>query len=158
MGPVRRYLTLLALAGCDPGSLYDDPIIYNDGGAFVCEQEVAVNGTGHHNEGMPCLDSGCHRNGGGPTFTVGGTMYATTDGTTPMPGATVVVIDGDGKRLELATAQNGNFWTSEPVVMPLLVKASQCPWDNPMVSLSQVGNCNQGGCHGPVDIRVALDD
>jgi hypothetical protein len=62
------------------------------------------------------------------------------------------------QRIELATASNGNFWTAQPVTMPLLVKASSCPWDNPMISLSQVGNCNQGGCHGPQDIRVALDE
>jgi hypothetical protein len=153
--------TLLALAGlaaCDPGSLYEEPIYYPDGGVLVCQPAVAVRGTGHHNPGQSCLASGCHRGGGGPTFTVAGTLYATPRGDRPMPGSTIVVVDGDGHRLLLPTAANGNFWTSEPVVFPLLVKASQCPADNPMISLSQIGDCNAGGCHGPSDIRVALGD
>jgi len=146
------------LAACDPGSLYDGPVIGADGDIFVCEPEVATSGTGHHNPGMPCLTSGCHRQGTGPEFTVGGTLYASSAGNLPMPGATIVVIDGDGNRFELPTADNGNFWSAEPMVMPLLLRASQCPLDKAMISLSQNGDCNRGGCHGPTDERVSLDD
>lgn len=152
-------LTVILAAGCaGPGSLYDEPITTADGGVFLCEPEVAVNGTGHHNEGMSCLAAGCHRAGagGGPAFTVAGTLYDDERGGVPVGGATIVVIDGDGQRLELPTAANGNFWTNQPVRMPLLLRASQCPLDHSMISLAQDGDCNRGGCHSSTDIRVAL--
>lgn len=150
----------LALAGCpEPGTLYDDGVIItDDGGVLTCSPVVAANGTGHHNPGQSCLAAGCHREGGtGPLFTVGGTLYDRARSGAPVGGGTVVVIDGDGNELELVSATNGNFWTSQPVVFPLLVKASQCPADNPMISLTQTGDCNVAACHGPGDIRVALD-
>lgn len=148
----------VALAACDPGSLYDGPVIGADGDIFVCEREVAPPGTGHHNPGMPCLTSGCHRGGGGPEFTVGGTLYDSKSGNLPFPGATIVILDGDGNRFEVPTAENGNFWSTEPMVFPLLLRASQCPLDEAMISLSQSGDCNRGGCHGPTDERIALSD
>ena len=156
--PLLVSAAAVALAACDPGNLYDGPVIGADGDIFVCEQEVAPAGTGHHNPGMSCLTSGCHRGGGGPVYTVGGTLYDAHAGGLPVAGATVVVIDGDGNRFELPTAQNGNFWSTEPMVFPLLVRASQCPLDAPMISLSQNGDCNSGGCHGPTDERIALTD
>jgi hypothetical protein len=148
---------LLALAACDPGSLYDGPVVGPDGGVTLCTPEVAPNGDGHHNPGMACMTAGCHRNGTGPTFTVAGTLYDQSRGGLPVGGATVVVVDGNGRRIELPTAANGNFWTSEPLATPFLLKATQCPADNPMVSLSQDGDCNRSGCHGTTDIRVALE-
>jgi hypothetical protein len=160
IGPMVRFAVLaviaVAVAGCDPGSLYDGPITDGDGGVVLCEPEEAVNGDGHHNGGTGCLTAGCHRAGGGPAFTVAGTMYDTSRSGSPIGGATVVIIDGDGNRFDLITAANGNFYTSEPVVFPLLAKASLCPSDNKMVSLSQTGDCNSQGCHGVTDIRVAL--
>jgi hypothetical protein len=145
-----------SLAGCDPGSLYDGPITDGDGGVILCEPEEAVNGDGHHNGGVGCLTAGCHRDGGGPEFTVAGTMFDTSRGGAPIGGATVVVTDGDGHVFDLVSASNGNFYTSEPVVFPLLAKASLCPSDNKMVSLSNSGDCNSQGCHGVQDIRIAL--
>ena len=156
MKPGLAYLLAVALLpACDPGSLYDNPVQLADGGVFVCEPETSPMGTGYHNPGMACLTSGCHANGGGPAFTVAGTVFVNETTATPAPGATVVVVDGDGTRFELVTAQNGNFWTNQPMVFPILVKASQCPHDNPMISLSQTGDCNAGNCHGPT-FRVAL--
>ena len=153
---MRRLLPLaLLLAACDPGSLYGDTIILDDGGVSLCVPATIGLGDGHHNPGQPCLTSGCHSNGGGPAFTVAGTLFSTETSSTPIRGGTIVVVDGDGVRAELVTASNGNFWTAEPLTPPLLVKASQCPHDNPMISLSQTGDCNAGNCHGPT-FRVAL--
>jgi hypothetical protein len=155
-----RFLCLavmaVALGACDPGSLYDGPITGSDGGVILCSPEEAVNGDGHHNGGTGCLAAGCHRNGGGPSFSVAGTMFDTSRGGAPIGGATIVITDGDGNRFNLVTAANGNFYSLEPMVFPLLAKASQCPEDNHMVSLSNSGDCNQQGCHGTDDIRVAL--
>lgn len=154
----RVWLLLVALAACDPGSLYDGPVIGADGDVLLCVPEVAPNGDGHHNPGQACLNAACHRAGGdGPTFTVAGTLYDLARGGTPVAGGSIVVVDGNGQRIELASAANGNFWTSAQLATPLLLKASQCPLDNPMISLSQDGDCNRGGCHGDGDIRVALE-
>jgi hypothetical protein len=154
--PRSPLLALALLAACDPGSLYDSPVVTDDGGLLACEPGFAVEDSGHHNPGTSCLSAGCHHAGGGPAFTVAGTLYDRAIGGAPVGGATVVVVDGDGKRLALRSAANGNFWTSEAVQMPLLLRASQCPQDNPMISLSTDGDCNRGGCHGPGDLRVAL--
>lgn len=151
-------VALAAPAACDPGSLYDQPIILDDGGISLCESEVAPNGDGHHNAGQPCLTSGCHRNGGGPVFTVGGTLFTDRGGNGLVGGATIVVVDGDGVTAKLVTASNGNFWTSQPLAPPLLVRASQCPNDVPMISLSQSGDCNSASCHSEVEDRVFINE
>lgn len=150
-------ILLVAAAGCDPGSLYDGPIILDDGGISLCETEKAANGDGHHNPGMACMESGCHRGVGGPTFTAAGTLYLGRDGNEVVPGATIVIVDGNGVEVKVVTASNGNFWTSLPLATPLLIRASQCPMDTPMVSLSQSGDCNIGGCHGSAGDRASLD-
>lgn len=149
-------LIVFAVA-CDPGSLEDGVIRLDDGGVFLCESEKPANGTGYHNAGMGCLTAGCHRGGTGPEFSVGGTLYVDRDGNAPIAGATIIVTDGDGQRLELVTAQNGNFWSTTPVRTPLYLRASHCPEDVAMVSLSQSGDCNSGQCHGPLQNRVWLD-
>jgi hypothetical protein len=146
------------LPACDPGSLNDGPVTLDDGGVFLCEQEKASSGTGYHNPGQGCLTAGCHRQGSGPEFTIGGTLYVDRDGNAPVAGATIVVIDGDGQELELVTADNGNFYTNLPVRMPLYLRASKCPSDIAMVSLAQSGDCNSGSCHGPQQNRVWVDD
>ncbi len=147
---------LAAPAACGPGSLYDNPIILDDGAVSSCEVEVPPNGDGHHNPGQSCLMSGCHRAGGGPAFTIGGTLYTDRSGNGVVGGATIVIVDGDGVTAKLITASNGNFWTDLPLAPPLLIRASMCPADLPMVSLSQSGDCNSGNCHSAAEDRVFL--
>lgn len=150
-------LAVAAPAACDPGSLYDQPIILDDGGISLCEVEVAPNGDGHHNPGQACLTSGCHRNSGGPAFTIAGTLYTDRSGNATVGGATIVVVDGNGVTAKLVTATNGNFWTSEPLATPYYLRASQCPSDIAMVSLPQSGDCNSASCHSDVEDRIYLD-
>ncbi len=150
-------VVIVVAAGCAPGSLYDGPIILDDGGVSLCETEKAPNGDGHHNAGMACMASGCHRGGTAPTFTAAGTLYLGRDGNEVVGGATIVIVDGDGVEEKVVTASNGNFWTSAPLATPLLIRASQCPMDTPMISLSQSGDCNIGGCHGSAGDRASLD-
>ncbi len=144
---------LAGLAGCDPGSL--DQFSSADGGP--CKPTELANGDGHHHSGEDCIVDGCHSGNGGPVYTIGGTLFDISRGGSPVGGATVVVTDGNGMRLNLVTGSNGNFFSDQPVTYPLLVEASQCPHVNHMVSLSNQGGCNQGGCHGSLDIRVALE-
>lgn len=108
-----------------------------DGGT-ACIKAVAANGSGHHNQGEDCAQ--CH------TFTVAGTVFSTIDGTTPVAGATIEVIDANGTVVHLATAQNGNFYTSAPLTAPFRVRASQCPADAQMMAEVTQAGCN--GCHG----------
>jgi hypothetical protein len=151
-------LALVALAGCDPGNLYDGPVVGPDGGVILCQPLEADNGDGHHHSGEDCIVGGCHRGtGGGPEFTVGGTLFDVSRGGAAVGGGTIAIVDGDGKRFTVVSATNGNFYLTQPVTFPLLLNASTCPNMNKMISLSNNGGCNQGGCHSSTDIRVALE-
>lgn len=124
----------------------------SDGGAadaatLACRDPVATNASGKHNPGTAC--AGCHTGMGAPKFTVSGTLYSDAAGTAPVVGATIHVTDATGAQLELTTAQNGNFWTSQTVAYPVRVYASRCPDAVPMVAtVASPGDCNAGGCHG----------
>ena len=111
--------------------------------------KTATPSLGHHNPGLNCITGNCHGPGGsGPLWTVAGTLWADTAGTTPLSGATVVVTDANGQVLQLATATNGNFHTATPVVHPLTVMASKCPNTLQMTAkVSAVQGCNQTNCH-----------
>jgi hypothetical protein len=108
-----------------------------------CIDPVAVT-SGHHNAGEDCM--ACHASFGSRTWTVAGTLYDSAAGTAPIAGATVEVIDANGQVVRMPTADNGNFWTTQPVALPLTVRASKCPDDVPMQGAASSGSCN--GCHG----------
>jgi hypothetical protein len=113
-----------------------------------CEPQHATVGSGYHNPGQNCLE--CHngQQAGAPIFTLGGTAYADEDGTIPLVGATVIVIDGDGNVVKLPTQQNGNFYTSAQLSPPYVTAVSQCPDNVPMITNFSDGDCNS--CHGAV--------
>jgi hypothetical protein len=113
----------------------------------TCEVPVTNVGDGHHYAGENCMD--CHNGdsaNGAPKFTVAGTLYNGPSGVKPVPNATVTLIDAMGREFRLPTQQNGNFWTSADVALPVTSAASSCPKTKPMVSPS-LGNCNSSGCH-----------
>ena len=102
-------------------------------------------GDGHHNPGQDCL--GCHQNlVATKKWTVAGTLFASLSSSTPVRGATVEVIDANGTVLRLPTYDNGNFYTATPVVLPVTVRASDCPAGISMVGAATQGSCNT--CHG----------
>ncbi len=144
-------------SGPDPagggGSGTDNP----DGGVAVptaCDEPVATGESGKHNAGEACLN--CHGGGGdAPTFRVGGTIYSALNGGSPVVGATVRMIDGNGAEHVAISARNGNFWLTEQVALPLTVQASSCPSTLNMVAQSAVGNCNASGCHDS-DFRIHI--
>ena len=110
-------------------------------------------GEPNHNVGQDCL--GCHDDNlsdGAPTFSLGGTLYDGPSGTNPVAGATIIVEDANGAEIRLATAANGNFYASGAVVLPIRVKATQCPKTRTMQEQG-TGSCNQGGCHGAADTQ-----
>jgi hypothetical protein len=149
-----RYLNVgfvcaaLSFAACkigDGGGIDIPPDASPD--AKTCEQAVTDVGNGKHFAGENCMD--CHDDNtadGAPTFTIGGTLYNGPSGVEPVPNATILIIDADGREFRLPTQQNGNFYTSAPVKLPVRSAASQCPKTKPMLAVS-LGNCNSAGCH-----------
>ncbi len=115
--------------------------------AANCAEPVLGVPSGEHNAGQPCQP--CHGPGGNaPLWSLGGTLYTSAAGTSPLSGATIRVSDADGQTLDLVTAANGNFWTSAPVAFPITVLATRCPDSVPMIApVASPGDCNSAGCH-----------
>ena len=119
---------------------------------------------GHHNAGMACLQ--CHdgNTAGANKFTAAGTIYdklALANGAQGVAGVTIEITDANGTKVSVVTASQGapgNFWTDQPLVFPLKVRASHCPADRPMTdplaanannAAAGDGNCARTGCHDP---------
>lgn len=117
---------------------------------------------GHHNAGQACLS--CHdgNTAGANKFTAAGTLYdklSLAAGAAGKSGVTIEITDANGTKVSVVSANlgaPGNFWTDQPLVFPLKVRASQCPADRPMsASLAANannaaagdGNCSRTGCH-----------
>jgi hypothetical protein len=113
----------------------------------MCKNAQNTVDDGHHNAGLNCMAGSCHGGGVGdaPPFTVGGTLWADAGGTIPVKYGIISIVDADGVKLDLVTALNGNFYTSQVVKYPIRVYASKCPSLQQMVSTVQYGACNQ--CH-----------
>jgi len=142
---VLAALTLTLAAACvapeDPSSGdHPDASKAPDGNNATCIPAATPPGDGHHNAGLNCL--GCHTGAGAPLWTAAGTMYNSAGG--PVAGATITLVDATNKTITLVSAQNGNFWTTTPLSMPLTVKASKCPSSIQMSSKAQA-SCNS--CH-----------
>lgn len=121
-----------------------DAGVASDAVGFACRNKVASVGSGHHNPGQDCQGS-CHNHG----FTLGGTIYAAANTTTPLSGASITLTDAGGKSFDLVSQANGNFYTSQAIKFPVTVIASACPSVAPMVTqvTAAMDGCNQGGCH-----------
>lgn len=110
-----------------------------------CELRITNVGTGHHNPGTDCLS--CHQGQDplAPYLSIGGTAYKDAEGTEPIAGATVIVIDGNGNVIKLPTMQNGNFYTSVTLTPPFSTGITMCPDTIPMITNFTDGDCNS--CH-----------
>jgi hypothetical protein len=97
---------------------------------------------GHHFPGQDCMGS-CHDHG----FTLGGTLLKKN--LSVYPGGIVTVVDKNLKRVDITAGNNGNFYTSEPLVFPITTYASACPDVAPMISEVKEGEggCAKSGCH-----------
>jgi len=101
-------------------------------------------GDGEHHAGDDCLS--CHASQpASRRWTVAGTLYSDASGSSAVSGATVEVVDSEGKTVGLVTHDNGNFYTIESFAFPVQVRASKCPDDAPMASAVTNGSCNS--CH-----------
>jgi hypothetical protein len=129
--------------GTDGGS-----VVATDGGMqnamFPCKNAITANlGNGHHNAGQDCLN-GCHNHG----FTLAGTLY-NAGNTAIVAGGSITVKDANGAMFDMVSQSNGNFYTSQAIVFPIAVYASQCPASTPMSETIATGSggCNKSGCH-----------
>jgi hypothetical protein len=110
--------------------------------------------------GTDCLS--CHREGGSAAaspLTVAGTVFATAQCPDSVEGALVHVRDAEGTELALSTNGVGNFFTAEPLTMPLTVWITRgdAVLEKPRSASS--GDCN--GCHqpdGPGYVRSPAED
>jgi hypothetical protein len=112
--------------------------------------------SGMHNAGEACMQ--CHGAGGiAPRWYAAGTLYQ-ANRVTGRAGVNVTVKDANNKIVNMVSANNGNFWTPEPLVYPLYVFASLCPDINSMgQEVPDGANCN--GCHnGGVRGRITLEN
>ena len=119
------------------------------------DQTQNIQETGHHpvrydytnGGGAGCLGQ-CHDGVLGEKYTAAGAVYdRRTAGGNPVAGAHIYVIDGDGKVVEMISAQNGMFWTDEELKPPIRTYASACPDSIGMIAIAS-GNCNgTSACH-----------
>ncbi len=95
--------------------------------------------------GTDCL--GCHQQGGkaNSVFTVAGTVMTSSTCPTAVKGATVMITDNGGSSFELLSNEVGNFFSSDPVQLPLTVSVQLDGAIYEMASPSPQGSC--GACH-----------
>lgn len=129
--------------GGEPGVDGPDAAPISGDAGLTCVDPQTSPGDGHHNPGLACAS--CHDGSIGPRFSVAGTLYADPGGATPVAGATITLVGADGSRIDLATADNGNFWTDRAIEFPVTTYASSCPDLAAMATKAGSGDCN--GCH-----------
>jgi hypothetical protein len=114
-------LVLALLAGCRD-AVHDDAV-------DALGPEPGVEQGPLHRPGQPCTV--CHGGDGpgSPTFDLAGTVFAFADSPEPLPGATVHLIDGAGRRSAAGTNAAGNFYWLEgklPLEFPLWPSVEHC--------------------------------
>ena len=90
---------------------------------------------------------------GSRKFTLAGTLYQDATGSAAVAGATVTVFDSTGAEITLVTGQDGNFFTTSAITLPISVSVSECPNAATMSVKAPSGSCNS--CHG-ASMRVHL--
>ena len=101
------------------------------------------------NQGEACAS--CHKpDGKAPRalFTVGGTIFRSSDGEpreTGAGGVAIELIDAAGRRVALTSNAAGNFWSKDPVSFPVQVSVRTLPEGAPRVG--PPGRCAHGDCN-----------
>lgn len=162
--------SLATFAACDVGTVPEAPT--PDGPGVICEP-AAVNPDGHHNDGMGCLNAGCHSptssTDGTPNnpanMVMGGTLYETPNGAGKGTATIILEWEGGSQKAITATANGvGNFYllpqdlAGATITYPATVKVSLCPdAERPMITKLNSAedlNCSRGGCHGNGTLKV----
>jgi mono/diheme cytochrome c family protein len=89
----------------------------------------------------------CHTRGGRAShFTASGTVFTSPTCPTPAVGAIVTITDANRKTVSLPVNEVGNFFTTEPLVLPFRVVVESDDGRREM-KRSTAGDCNY--CHRP---------
>lgn len=126
-----------------PGDMGASPPAGDMGGCIAVKPTVGSS----HNAGQDCIS--CHATNPDLTlrFTLAGTLYLDSFGTTPRGGATITVTDAKGLIVPLVSDVEGNFYTTRALTFPVSVSASACPSTMAMMAKPANGSCNASGCH-----------
>jgi hypothetical protein len=126
------------------------------GNGLPCKNPVPIAQlpSGHHEPGKNCFT--CHGQNASPSFTLAGTLYTNSTGNTAYRGATITITDSNNQTIELVTALNGNFYTTQAIAFPVLVMASSCPDAVKMnVAVAATGRaCNSCHAGGPSQMHL----
>jgi hypothetical protein len=107
-------------------------------------------GSSNMNPGQACI--ACHSSGGGPRYTIAGTLYPTghepdlcngASGTTA--GAQIVIVGADGATVTLTPSSAGNFYWRGTLALPYLAKVVSMGRERAMIESQTSGDCNS--CH-----------
>lgn len=100
--------------------------------------------------GGDCM--GCHESSGeGPTFAIAGTVFELLDEPDEcfgFEGATIEIVDAEGREFSLPTNEAGNFYLAEsdgPIAMPYRASVVVDGAKRDMISMQASGNCST--CH-----------
>lgn len=97
-------------------------------------------GSATHNPGQNCIE--CHG------FSYAGTIYNDADGTSAVDGATITIIQADGRELVLMSNSAGNFFTSAGNPSSGFdVSVTDGTNTREKRDVVTSGACNQSGCH-----------
>lgn len=128
-------------ASCSSGQLWTGG---SEGGEVDLAKEE--DGSATMNPGEACI--ACHATGEGPTFTVAGTVMGALgdiDDCVGVEGVTVTLTDANGDVTTLTSNGTGNFFTSDPIVMPYTVTLSADGRTTAMSAAQSDGDC--ASCH-----------
>ncbi len=100
-----------------------------------------------HNAGKDCLTTGCHAAGGWKRFSLAGTIYTDSEGTTIMTGARIKAMDVNGVTVTLTSDRSGNFYSAVSMTAPFMISVSYRGRVVKMPGAASGGSCNTDGCH-----------
>jgi hypothetical protein len=145
---LRAALVPIAGAGLLAAACYQTSFV----SSTVCSS--GLEWTGGEDNGAPIMNPGercieCHKERGGPGFTIAGTVFDQAKeadsciGTrTPVK---VVITGADGKSISIETNEAGNFYSRESVAMPYKAMVVSGTKKNVMSHAPKTGDCNS--CH-----------
>ena len=143
------YVLLFILLACD-GSKVDDMAGTCDTENEDCDVGTCGGAGSQMLPGANCLN--CHTAGSGageegevPSFSLAGTVFADASGTEGLEGATVHVTDAEGTLVTMMSNAAGNFYTTDPIVLPVTATVEIDGGVAEMTSYADAGGCNS--CH-----------
>lgn len=137
-------LTLLAACGEPKGGTEDDPNTACNEANEDCDADTCGGEGGTMLPGSDCL--ACHDGSDEASkFTAAGTVFTDIDGTLDAEGATVRITDADGTTVEYTANSAGNFYTQDPLKMPISAEVEIDGNILAMIAPVSTGACNS--CH-----------